>query len=474
MKFSVGFCSAVSAALKIIHVPSVNRVQEDEPIDKKNQCDSNVCYDRINETIWRFKERSGCPGIAVAISYAGRTVHSAGYGFADVEQLVPTRPDTLFRIASISKSITSIIVGRLLEQNKLTLDDDVRSFVPEFPEKQINGKYAKITVRSLMNHTSGIRSYVKSDKGKGQSDYPEMLLQTRYSSPLEACALFKNDPLVHAPAEKYTYSTYGFTLLSAVIERACAVSGPIFEPLPSTTIWGANAERGKSDIPEQARIDKQFGRLFTRLGMMHTCLEYHEKITQFRASQYRRNDKGVLENTPMIDNSYKWAGGGILSTAPDLIRLANHLAYAYWGCLPYSGVLRPDTLDELWMVSAVNPESRWQPGLGWFLSRRSGLPPPTGTPICPDRWYVMHTGGAVGGTTVLLLSLPCCRSTNGQPKHELVQHDQHNPDVIAQTSKLPPICVAILTNLEDASGISDLAVSLVELVTDFALSLDIN
>ncbi|VDP89702.1 unnamed protein product [Echinostoma caproni] len=97
------------------------------------------------------------------------SITQSGFGFADVEQLVRVRDNTVFRIASISKSFTSLLVGRLFDQHKLAEDDDVRIYVPEFPQKMIDGKYAKIPIRSLLNHTSGIRSYHKAAEGKGQS-----------------------------------------------------------------------------------------------------------------------------------------------------------------------------------------------------------------------------------------------------------------------------------------------------------------
>ncbi|TGZ75485.1 hypothetical protein CRM22_000343 [Opisthorchis felineus] len=422
---------------------------------------------RATSLIQLYKERSGCPGISVCISYAGECVYSEGFGFANVENLVPVREDTLFRIASISKSFTSVLVGRLMEQSKLDLDEDIRTYLPEFPEKHVDGNYAKITARSLLSHTSGIRSYRKSAEKRGQSSYPEMLLQTRYDNALDACNLFKDDPLVHAPGKQYTYSTFGFTLLSAAIENICTRSGPSFECYSGTQPNCVKKSSDTSKIPRFAKMDHQFSKLFTFLGLKNTFLEYHEKITPVRASQYKRNSKGVLENTPMVDNSYKWAGGGILSTAYDLTLFANHLAYVYLDSMPKMGVIKPETLRLLWTVSASNPDEEWQPGLGWFLCRRSGGALSQEV-TCPDRLYVCHTGGAVGGTTILLLSLPCCKWSNG---HEYVREDAPSNlcDFTARSAKLAPICVAILTNLEDASGIKDLAVSLVELVSDCIL-----
>ncbi|CAL8105090.1 unnamed protein product [Calicophoron daubneyi] len=441
----------------------------------------SIYHKRALEILTRFKETSGCPGISVCVSLSGRTVFDMGMGYSDVENLTPVRNDTVFRIASISKSLTSLLIGRLFDQRKLSLDDDIRTYVPEFPEKQVTGKQAKITVRTLMNHTSGIRGYKKTSEGTRESDYPEMLLTTRYENALDACELFKADPLVHAPGSKYTYSTFGYSLLSAAIEKICSKSGPVFDTVQTSDAI-KSGEGDKSSKPRWARLDSQFSRLFTFLHMDHTSLEYHEKITSSRAVQYRRDSKGVLENTPMIDNSYKWAGGGILSTAPDLIRLANHLAYIYMDWIDSSGVISRQALDQLWTASAVNPDSEWQPGLGWFLSRRSGGPVTNPHPG-PDRLYVRHTGGAIGGTTVLLLSLPYHQSNNTTvPSSQILENRikipdsstsslMHSPDMDFLASKVPPICVAVLTNLENASGISQLATALAELFTEYASKL---
>ncbi|VDP82202.1 unnamed protein product [Echinostoma caproni] len=293
--------------------------------------------------------------------------------------------------------------------------------------------------------------------------YPEMLLNKRFNSPLEACQLFQDDPLVHAPEKKYLYSTYAFSLLSAAIEQVSAKNGPIF---PSTAESDETTKATTRDtIPKWARIDTQLCRLFRFLGLRDTSLEYHEKLIPFRSKQYRRTETGVLENTQTVDNSYKWAGGGILSTAPDLVRMANHLAQIYMGRLQSHGVVSRDTLTKLWHAYPVNPDAVWQPGLGWFLARRSGGPV-AGNNICPDRLYVLHTGGAVGCTTALLLSLPCCPTS--EPAFDRPEH-QDNEEFTTAISRVPPVCVAVLTNLEDSSEISQLAVSLAEVFTEDAL-----
>ncbi|CAH8466661.1 unnamed protein product [Schistosoma mattheei] len=457
---------------------------------------------RAQKMVYRFKEKVGCPGMSVCVSLSGKIIYQEGVGYANVEHMVPVNENTVFRIASISKPFTSLLVGRLLDQHKLDLDEDIRSYLPEFPEKTVSGTYAKITVRSLLNHTSGIRSYKKISDENKQSAYPEMLNTVRFNDTLNACDMFKNDALVHAPGIEYTYSTFAFTLLSAVIEKICLNKGSLFDQ-PLATVKGEskssceNETKSINSLPKWARFDTNLLRLFQYLNLNNTCLEYPEKIISSRAAQYCRSDKGILTNTPTIDNSYKWAGGGILSTASDLIRLADHLAFIYMGWLESYGIVKQSTLNQLlWKVSCVPPDRSTLPGLGWFLARRSG-DPATKENGYPDRLYALHTGGAVGGTTVLLLSLPLlCNNDNIPNKtnegntfsttdhnHNFISSVQNNTVIISPVNKIypvdvrikaaniPPINVAILTNLENVSGMSELAIHLSELFLDYAIKL---
>ncbi|XP_018648616.1 family S12 unassigned peptidase (S12 family) [Schistosoma mansoni] len=430
---------------------------------------------RAQKMVYTFKEKMGCPGMSVCVSLSGKIIYQEGVGYANVEHMVPVNENTVFRIASISKPFTSLLVGRLLDQRKLDLDEDIRSYLPEFPEKIVNETYV----------------------------YPEMLNTVRFNDTLNACDMFKNDTLVHLPGIEYTYSTFAFTLLSAVIEKICLNKGSLFDQ-PLATVKGESKSsceketKSTNDLPKWARFDTNLLRLFQYLNLNNTCLEYPEKIISSRAAQYCRSDKGILTNTPTIDNSYKWAGGGILSTASDLIRLADHLAFIYMGWLESYGIVKQSTLNQLlWKVSCVPPDRNTLPGLGWFLARRSG-DPATEENGYPDRLYALHTGGAVGGTTVLLLSLPLLCNNDNIPNmtneintiaskdnnHNFISSIHNNTMIISPVNKMypvdvrtkaaniPPINVAILTNLENVSGISELAINLSELFLDYAIKLE--
>ncbi|KAH8851570.1 Esterase EstB [Schistosoma japonicum] len=355
---------------------------------------------RAQEMIYRFKEKVGCPGISVCVSLSGNIIYQEGVGYANVEHMVPVNADTVFRIASVSKPFTSLLVGRLLDQHKLDLDEDICSYYPEFPEKIIDNAYARITVRSLLNHTSGIRSYKKVSDESKESAYPEMLNNIRFKNTFNACDMFKNDALVHAPGVQYTYSTFAFTLLSAIIEKICLLKGgPFDQPIP--TVKGEPSSEktdSTSDLPKWARFDTNLLRLFQYLNLNNTSLEYPEKIISSRAA--RSGDPATDEN------------------------------------------------------------------------------------FYPDRLYALHTGGAVGGTTILLLSLPLLNdnkineintstAVNNRNNNSILSMPKMYPqDIRMKFANLPPINVAILTNLENVPGISELAIYISEIFLEYALKME--
>ncbi|VDN97608.1 unnamed protein product [Rodentolepis nana] len=395
---------------------------------------------RSEQDSYEVQETCGAPGVSVCVSVRGTTIYSKGFGFADVEQGVKVTPQTKFRIASISKSFTSLLVGRMIDQNRIDLDKDVSSYLDDFCPKTKDGKRVSVTMRQLLNHTSGIRHYNKPEEFLKQDKH--------YESARDSLEIFKNDPLVHSPGEYYLYSTYGFTVVSAVIEAIIAKTQPVV-PLfaRSVRLKPPSDDKEKKNLPDEAKIDSLLLQLFAFLGLRNTCLDEPSKIFPFRARPYCRDKKNFckLANSVWVDNSSKWAGGGILSTGPDLIRMANHLADIYMGQQPLENALvvsRDTLVNYLWRPNTGTAQSQWIPGglygLGWFVARRSTIPVDLDFKQIPfDRLYVGHSGAAVGFTSILLMSLPIVTET-GSP-------------IVCQ--QLPPICVAVLVNLESASGI---------------------
>src|SRR4051812_18679258 len=150
----------------------------------------------------KFMTDNGVPGLSIAVGLDGAMVWSEGLGYANVEQQVPVTPLTRFRSGSVAKAITSSAAAVLSERGQLDYDAAVQKYVPSFPDKG-----AKITPRLLAGHLAGLRYYPNG------TDDEEFYSTKQYHDVLETLAIFKADPLIHAPGSKYFYTTYGTNLL---------------------------------------------------------------------------------------------------------------------------------------------------------------------------------------------------------------------------------------------------------------------
>lgn len=171
-------------------------------------------------------DKHNSPGAMLAIIRDGKVIYKRGYGMADLEHNVPITPATVFNIASTSKQFTAMSILLLARQGKISLDDDIRKFVPEMPKYD-----SPITIRQLIHHTSGVRDYLglMSLAGGRQEDYYDK------DDIMEIMARQKN--LNFKPGSEYLYSNTGYVLLSMVVQK---VSGKplrefaeenIFKPL---------------------------------------------------------------------------------------------------------------------------------------------------------------------------------------------------------------------------------------------------
>lgn len=277
------------------------------------------------------------PGVQVAVSVRGETVWSQGFGYADIENKIPVWPYTKMRIGSVSKTLTSVALGQLVEAAKLDLDAPVQTYVPYFPKKEHT-----VTVRQVGGHLAGIRTY------RGT----EFLSAKHYDTVKEGLQIFMNDSLISEPGTEFHYSSYGWNLLSAVVEGA---SGRSF-------------------------IEYMQANVFEPLEMVHTVPDYVYAIINHRTNYYITSSKGKVANAPFVDNSYKWAGGGFLSTAEDLLKFGN----AMLG----SSFLDRETIDVLWTSQTTSGGEKTGCGIGWF----------SGDDDNRQHW-VGHSGGSIGGTT---------------------------------------------------------------------------
>ncbi len=223
--------------------------------------------------------KPGGPGCVVAVIRDGRIVFERGYGLANLEWNIPNSPGTVFQLASVSKQFTAACALLLAEEGKLTLDDDIRKWIPEMRDY---GR--RITVRNLLNHTSGIRDY--------ESLMPVAGL--RYDLAYEPQEIFdfinRQSALDFAPGEKYSYSNSGYILLAEIVRRAGGLS------------LGQSAEQ----------------RIFGPLGMQHTCYyDTRYQVIKNRATGYDLDTDRMIYNAGQSD-TYTLGPAGVFSTVEDL------------------------------------------------------------------------------------------------------------------------------------------------------------
>lgn len=214
--------------------------------------------------------------VSVALARGGETLWSEAHGYADLEGLRPATPETRFRIYSVAKPMTAVAAARLMEAGRLDPNAPVQRYLPGVPEH-----LGAVTAMQLATHTSGIRHY--ADEAEGRS-------RQHCESVEDALALFSMDPLVHAPGERETYSSWGFVLLSAVIQGI-----------------------GEEPFPE---VMRQL--VFEPAGIVGTVLDDPGSAMEHRAAFYRETEDGVIEPEAPVGNTCKWGAGGFVSTAEDV------------------------------------------------------------------------------------------------------------------------------------------------------------
>ena len=227
-------------------------------------------------------------GLALGIIQNDQIVYLQGYGTADRDRNIPVTTQTMFRWASISKPVTAIAALQLMEQGKLDLDANVLQYVPEFPDPGV-----KITCRQLLCHQGGIVHYTNG---------PVVPTTRQYRDPhpfrdvVTALDTFNQSPLVNAPGEKFSYSTHGYILASAVVQRA-----------------------GRKPFDQQVSE-----RIRRPLQMASLQPDYQWKSIPRRTNGYRKLDGQIID---AIDDDVSWklGGGGYISTIEDLCRFAQGL-----------------------------------------------------------------------------------------------------------------------------------------------------
>lgn len=278
-------------------------------------------------------------GLSIAVARGPRLLLARGYGHADLEHDVPATEHTVYRIASITKQFTAAAILKLAEEGKLRLDDDITRHLPSYPTQ---GR--RITLRQLLNHTSGIRSF---------TELPAFAPRQRLDlSDDDMLAIFQDEPLDFEPGTNFLYNNSGYYLLAMVVE---AVTGRRYDDYLGEAVLaplGLGATRGCDDRP----------------------------LIERRARGYVAAE-GSFRNAGYISMYPPKGGGSLCSTVLDLVQ---------WVQAQATGLgLRPDSYRQMQTPAKLASGEEIAYGLGLLLSRFEG------------HEEVLHGGGINGFSSYL-------------------------------------------------------------------------
>ena len=260
-------------------------------------------------------------GLSVAVGIDGELAWAEGFGFADIESSLPVTPQHRFRTGTASIVFTSAAIGLLLDEGRLKLDDEIQKYVPDFPDKQW-----PVTIRQVMGQVAGFNT---EDPDNG------VLTSSHCERPADAVALFAKEPLQFQPGTQYRDSTFGWVLLSAVVEAA-------------------------ADKPFATFLSE---RVLRPLGMVDTFKESVTNPPSGAATSYNprfaANPTYGLTPLPKFDYSCHAGSNGFLSTPSDLVRFGM--------AINRGKLLRPQTVQMLQTPQRLTSGELTSYGLGWEL-----------------------------------------------------------------------------------------------------------
>ena len=287
--------------------------------------------------------KPGEPGAALIVRRNGKTLFRKGYGLANLELGVKVEPDMVFRLGSITKQFTGVAILMLAEQGKLSLQDEIGNYIPDFPTGD-----KKVTILHLLTHTSGIKSH---------TDMEEWLpLVRKDMTPQELIAMSKGKPLEFAPGERWKYNNSGYIMLGAIIEK---VSGRSYEDFVRENI-------------------------FVPLGMKHSYYDRTERIIPRRVSGYEKGNQGFA-NAAYLSMTQPYAAGSLASSVDDM---------ALWNDAVFAGkLLKKEWLDKAFTPYRLADGESTGYGCGWVIADLR------------DHRTIEH-GGGINGFLSYALALP--------------------------------------------------------------------
>lgn len=264
------------------------------------------------------------PGAAVLVARDGQVLMRRAYGSASVELGVPLRPEHVFRLGSITKQFTAVAVLMLADEGKVSLDDEITRFFPDYPTQ---GR--RITVEHLLTHTSGIQSYT------GMPTYVAGMRRDLTTD--ELIAMFRDQPMEFAPGERWNYNNSGYALLGGIIEK---VSGMSYADFIRT-------------------------RIFEPLGMRNSYYETSNAIVPGRVSGYDRTPEGIRAAN-YLSMTQPYAAGSLISTVDDQL--------VWQRAVAQGRMLTPETWRRAFSPYQLGGGLSAGYGYGWFVGEAAGRP----------------------------------------------------------------------------------------------------
>ncbi|WP_373056060.1 serine hydrolase [Zunongwangia sp. H14] len=280
--------------------------------------------ERVDQLMAEFSGKN-VPGAAVMLMKNGKIIFSEGYGMANLAYNIPFTTDTPTNIGSTSKQFTAFAIELLAKQGKLSLDDDVRKYFPEFPEFQ-----HKVSIRNLLTHTSGYREFLNTLAMTGRD----------LTSPLDQKMILKiiqNQPeLQNEPGAQWNYNNTGFAILAALVERVTNEAFPV---------W----------------MEKN---VFKPLNMNHTLVRKNQyEVVKNRSVGYNIAEGGNFQEVQDLGGAM--GAGGIYTTMEDLAKWIRNLKDPKVG--------NKEIIKEMTTPFVLKNGDTTQYGLGLFITNYRGL-----------------------------------------------------------------------------------------------------
>lgn len=277
-------------------------------------------------------------GATAIIAQKGQILYHKAFGMADLENKIPMRTEMVFRIGSISKQFTAVAILKLMEEGKISLQDEITKYIPDYPTQGY-----KVTIEHLLTHTSGIVSYTNMAKFGSE-------LMTRDMKPTELIDVFKNEKFEFAPGEKWNYNNSGYFLLGYIIEKITGIT--------------------YADYIEKT--------IFQPLGMKNSLYGSNSKLIPNRAQGYEPGPTGI-QNATYLSMTLPYAAGSLMSTVND--------CYIWNKALNEGKIIKRETLEKAFVPYVLKSGKKTSYGYGWSIGEIEG------------QKLVQHSGGINGFLT---------------------------------------------------------------------------